>query len=80
MSLLQEFLVGESSATLSGHERQGLAVDHFYINKFEDKFDNHYRNVAYQLLRMVKEAKMHSQDVIGGTAHSLFELRLLSNC
>ncbi|KAK1850317.1 LipA and NB-ARC domain-containing protein [Colletotrichum chrysophilum] len=78
--LPKEFLVGESSATLSGHERQGLAVGHFYINKFEDKFDNHYRNVAYQLLRMVKEAKMHSQDAISGTAHSLFELRLLSNC
>ncbi|CAI0642627.1 unnamed protein product [Colletotrichum noveboracense] len=44
--LPKEFLVDESSATLSGHERQGLAVDHFYINKFEDKFDNHYRNVG----------------------------------
>ncbi|KAL3295109.1 nb-arc domain-containing protein [Colletotrichum asianum] len=65
--LPKEFLVGESSATLSGHERQGLAVDHFYINKFEDKFDNHYRNVAYQLLRMLKEAKMHSQDAISAS-------------
>ncbi|KAF3798632.1 hypothetical protein GCG54_00010785 [Colletotrichum gloeosporioides] len=65
--LPKEFLVGESSATLSGHERQGLAVDHFYINKFEDKFDNHYRNVAYQLLKMVKEAKMHSQDAMTGS-------------
>ncbi|KAF4829975.1 Protein SERAC1 [Colletotrichum tropicale] len=65
--LPKEFLVGESSATLSGHERQGLAVDHFYINKFEDKFDNHYRNVAYQILRMVKEAKMHSKDAMNAS-------------
>ncbi|KAI8286404.1 hypothetical protein K4K60_000428 [Colletotrichum sp. SAR11_57] len=78
--LPKEFLVGESSATLSGHERQGLAVDHFYINKFEDKFDNHYRNVAYQLLRMVKEAIMHSQDAINVEYADLYLHQVGNNC
>ncbi|GJC99405.1 hypothetical protein ColKHC_08231 [Colletotrichum higginsianum] len=56
----QEFVVGQSSATLLGHEKQGLALDHFGINKFEDNQDNNYQKVSWRILKMVREAKVDS--------------------
>ncbi|OBR04763.1 LOW QUALITY PROTEIN: And nb-arc domain-containing protein [Colletotrichum higginsianum IMI 349063] len=55
-----EFVVGQSSATLLGHEKQGLALDHFGINKFEDNQDNNYQKVSWRILKMVREAKVDS--------------------
>ncbi|OHW95943.1 hypothetical protein CSPAE12_05519 [Colletotrichum incanum] len=52
-----EFVVGESSATLISHEKEGLALDHFGINEFENVEDNHYQCVLEHIKQMVKEAK-----------------------
>ncbi|RYP44909.1 hypothetical protein DL768_008685 [Monosporascus sp. mg162] len=40
-----EFVVGESSGTLSGHLKGGLPLDHFTMNKFEDSEDANYASV-----------------------------------
>lgn len=54
-------MVSESSATLSGHEKEGLALDHMSMNKFEDQEDNHYQCVLYQIVKMAKEANDFSE-------------------
>lgn len=50
-------MVSESSATLATHRKEGLALDHFGMNKFENEQDNHYQCVLEQIIGMAKEAK-----------------------
>lgn len=62
--------MGQSSATLLGHEKQGLALDHFGINKFEDNQDNNYQKVSWRILKMVREAKVDSLSKTRGISAS----------
>ncbi|RYP86818.1 hypothetical protein DL770_004851 [Monosporascus sp. CRB-9-2] len=52
-----EFVVGESSGTLSGHMKGGLPLDHFAMNKFEDSEDANYASVRREILKMKNESK-----------------------
>ncbi|KAK8119804.1 uncharacterized protein PG998_004430 [Apiospora kogelbergensis] len=55
-----EFVATESSATLSGHEKRSLALNHFELNKFEDREDHGYQMVEYQIVKMAEA----SHDII----------------
>ncbi|KAK7423679.1 hypothetical protein QQX98_000869 [Neonectria punicea] len=57
-----EFVVNEASGSLSGHSKQGLPLNHFHMNKFEDSDDNNYQCVSYQIVKMVKEATETAED------------------
>ncbi|KAK4159572.1 hypothetical protein QBC43DRAFT_124693 [Cladorrhinum sp. PSN259] len=48
-----EFVVGEMSGILNGHENQGLSLDHFGINKFAHPDDNHFLSVSDRIREMV---------------------------
>ncbi|RYP60580.1 hypothetical protein DL771_010471 [Monosporascus sp. 5C6A] len=52
-----EFVVGESSGTLSGHRKGGLPLDHFAMNKFEDEEDANYASVRREIRIMKNESK-----------------------
>ncbi|KAF7530888.1 hypothetical protein G7054_g9423 [Neopestalotiopsis clavispora] len=47
-----EFLVDESTATLSGHEKEGLTLDHFGLNKFEAADDESFEVVRNRLVKI----------------------------
>ncbi|KAH6886788.1 putative kinesin [Thelonectria olida] len=49
-----EFVVSEASGTLSNHMKEGLPLDHFQMNKFEDAEDNHFQRVSEELERMAE--------------------------
>ncbi|KAE8442032.1 hypothetical protein EG329_003889 [Mollisiaceae sp. DMI_Dod_QoI] len=52
-----EFVVGVSSGTLSGHLNEGLPLDHFAMNKFEDADDDNYKSVRRQIVKMSEASK-----------------------
>ncbi|OTA55630.1 hypothetical protein K449DRAFT_376402 [Hypoxylon sp. EC38] len=52
-----EFIVNETSGTLSGHPKEGLPLDHFSMNKFEDSRDGNYIPVSGRIRKMVKASK-----------------------
>ncbi|KAK1976053.1 hypothetical protein LZ30DRAFT_693147 [Colletotrichum cereale] len=57
-----EFVVGESLAPLNSHDKEGLALDHFGINKCEDDNDNHYHYVIDQVKKMAESVKLLSEN------------------
>lgn len=57
MDLPLEFIVNETSGSLNGHQKLGLDLNHFEMNKFENSEDNNYERVVEEILGMVKEAK-----------------------
>ncbi|KAH6689853.1 hypothetical protein F5X68DRAFT_254489 [Plectosphaerella plurivora] len=59
----KEFVATEGSATLDGHEKEGLASDHFQMNKFEDNEDGNYKCVKVQIEKMVNMAKSTVDEV-----------------
>ncbi|KAI2603697.1 hypothetical protein GGR54DRAFT_644549 [Hypoxylon sp. NC1633] len=54
-----EFLVTESSGTLSGHPKEGLPLGHFAMNKFQNCQDDNYKSVRRQILKMAKLRKVY---------------------
>lgn len=50
-------LRSESSSALPGHEKRGLTLDHFNMNKFVSNEDNHYIAVVDELVRMGEKTK-----------------------
>lgn len=53
----KEFVVNESSGSLPGYEKRGLALDHFSINKFGSNDDYHYISVVDEMVKMGEKAK-----------------------
>jgi len=49
-------VVGESSATLDADNKEGLALDHFDMNKFENEKDGIFRQVCWQLEKMARRS------------------------
>ncbi|ETS86336.1 hypothetical protein PFICI_00164 [Pestalotiopsis fici W106-1] len=47
-----KFLVHESTTTLSGHEKEGLHLDHFGLNKFEAPDDDCFEVVKNRLVKI----------------------------
>jgi len=56
--VFQEFVVGESSATFDTYPKEGLALDHFGMNKFEHEEDGSYDQVRRQLMKMAENSKI----------------------
>ncbi|KAI0890817.1 hypothetical protein F4806DRAFT_485144 [Annulohypoxylon nitens] len=52
-----EFVVSESSATLTGVLNESLSLDHSSMNKFEDSSDDNYKSVLRQIRKMVDGSK-----------------------
>ncbi|KAI4593903.1 hypothetical protein KJ359_008947 [Pestalotiopsis sp. 9143b] len=52
-----EFVLNESSASLSGHEKEALALDHFGMNKFEAFNDSAYEAVVHQITELAGHAR-----------------------
>lgn len=52
-----EFAVNESSGTLPGYGKLGLALDHFNMNKFGSNKDNHYISIIEELLHLTENTK-----------------------
>ncbi|RMJ03475.1 hypothetical protein CDV36_014999 [Fusarium kuroshium] len=50
-----EFVINQTSGVLSGHDSEGLELDHFAMNKFEDSQDNHFQCVARELKQIAKK-------------------------
>ncbi|MCJ1465981.1 hypothetical protein MMC07_004600 [Pseudocyphellaria aurata] len=48
-----EFVVDETSACLDGHDRRGLGLDHFRLNKFPGPGDGYYKAVIGPIRRMI---------------------------
>lgn len=63
---LKEFVINEKSGTLDTEDKEGLALDHFNINKFEDKDDNCYKCVRNQVFVMAQASKEFMEDVVKG--------------
>ncbi|KAF4635759.1 hypothetical protein G7Y89_g2352 [Cudoniella acicularis] len=42
----EEFVVDRASGTLHGYEQQGLPLDHFSLNKFDEPDDNNFERVS----------------------------------
>lgn len=63
---LQEFVLNESSASLSGHQNQALALDHFGMNKFEASDDSAYEAVMHQITEMAAHAQSMSASPLVG--------------
>ncbi|KAF7541977.1 hypothetical protein G7Z17_g11846 [Cylindrodendrum hubeiense] len=57
-----EFVVNESSGTLNGYESNGLELDHFHMNKFENNNDESYQCVKNEIVRMKKGSTKIMQD------------------
>lgn len=49
----REFMVNEASGSLHGHEKCGMSLDHFQMNKFEDEEDPYFGYVVEQIQNMV---------------------------
>ncbi|ROV88121.1 hypothetical protein VMCG_10440 [Cytospora schulzeri] len=52
METTPEFVVDETSGTLSCAQKQGMPLDHFRMNKFEGEQDNNYECVRDQIIDM----------------------------
>jgi len=52
----KEFVVGQSSATFDTWPKEGLALDHFGMNKFEHAEDGSYDQVRRQLAKMAENS------------------------
>ncbi|RSL38063.1 hypothetical protein CEP53_015212 [Fusarium sp. AF-6] len=50
-----EFVINQTSGVLSGHDSEGLELDHFSMNKFEDSQDNYFQCVARELKQIAKK-------------------------
>lgn len=50
-------MLNESSASLSGHEKEALALDHFGMNKFEAFNDSAYEAVVHQITELAGHAR-----------------------
>lgn len=57
LTIFQEFVATESSATLSGHQKRALDLDHFNLNKFEDDEDQGYVAVMREIVEMADASK-----------------------
>ncbi|KAG6359754.1 hypothetical protein INS49_010806 [Diaporthe citri] len=55
--ITKEFVADESSSTLPGYERRGLALDHFSMNKFYNNEDYHYISVVDELVKMAGKTR-----------------------
>jgi hypothetical protein len=55
--VVQEFVVGQSSGTLSGHGSMGLGLNHFEMNKFKSEKDGNYKDVKRKIVEMMEHAK-----------------------
>ncbi|KAH0595025.1 hypothetical protein MHUMG1_07324 [Metarhizium humberi] len=62
-----EFVVNKTSGILSGCENEGLSLDHFLMNKFEDSQDYHYLCVKREILKMVKKFQDREEPVSEGS-------------
>jgi len=60
-----ELIVGVSSGTLSGHMTDGLPLDHFAMNKFEDADDANYKSVRSQIVKMNKGSRAIIEGRVG---------------
>jgi curved DNA-binding protein CbpA len=58
---ITEFIVDQKSATLSGHRKYGLELDHFSLNKFDGPDNASYIQVRAEILRFYREA-VHEVD------------------
>ncbi|KAI1662002.1 hypothetical protein F4813DRAFT_396685 [Daldinia decipiens] len=52
-----EFVVSESSATLTGILKESLSLDHSGMNKFEDSSDDNYKSVSREIRIMAEGSK-----------------------
>ncbi|KAF5012594.1 hypothetical protein FDECE_1361 [Fusarium decemcellulare] len=52
MKIDQKFVVNQTSGTLNGHQKEGLSLDHFNMNKFQDPQDNHFVCVSRQIAKI----------------------------
>jgi hypothetical protein len=52
----RELIVGQLSATFDTFPKEGLALDHFGMNKFEDEEDGSYDQVRRQLVKMAESS------------------------
>jgi len=53
---IDEFIVDQKSATLDGHRKYGLELDHFSLNKFDGPTNPNYIQVRGEILRFYHEA------------------------
>ena len=68
--VFQELIVGQSSATFDNYQKQGLALDHFGMNKFENEEDGSYHQVRWQLVKMAEKSnRIMDGRGLGKTAH-----------
>ena len=59
-------MIGVKAGTLDAADKQGLPLDHFNINKFEDKDDNNYKCVRNQISRMARESRGSMEGAVKG--------------
>ncbi|KAH8195586.1 hypothetical protein TruAng_010242 [Truncatella angustata] len=77
--LKRELFVNQSSGTLPGHQSEGLALDHFAMNKFEDSEDDNYKSVRRQIKNMVSKSKALMESRGLEYAHRFYEESGCSN-
>lgn len=53
---IDEFIVDQKSATLDGHRKYGLELDHFSLNKFDGPNNPNYVQVRGEIMRFYNEA------------------------
>ncbi|KAH8589025.1 hypothetical protein B0O99DRAFT_726237, partial [Bisporella sp. PMI_857] len=68
LDMAPEFVVGESSGTLSGHMKEPLPLDHFAMNTFEDAEDDNYKSVCRQIVNMSKGSRAIIEGRLGEKA------------
>ncbi|KAK4149171.1 hypothetical protein C8A00DRAFT_38231 [Chaetomidium leptoderma] len=56
INMPREFIVGEPSATFDAFPKEGLALDHFGMNKFEEEEDGIFHQVRRQLVKMAENS------------------------
>jgi hypothetical protein len=68
---IDEFVVDQTSATLDGHRKYGLELDHFSLNKFDGPGNPNYVQVCSEIRRFYDAAliKVAQSSSLTGTQH-----------
>jgi hypothetical protein len=73
---ITEFIVDQRSATLDGHRRYGLELDHFSLNKFDGPDNANYMQVRAEILRFYRAAlqKVERESILASTHSSIRDI------